>query len=205
MMSSEQFAEILALGREQNGVEFKGPGSRSDKTLQAQVVRAVLGMANRRDGGLVIIGVSEVSTGINPTGVSEADLPSWTYDGLADSIAVYADPSVTFELQTIFLQNNKFVIIRVAEFEEVPVLCKRDCNTGNKTVLREGACYVRSRRKPETTEVRALADMRDLLDLATEKSLRKFLSRARGVGLNTIEMAEMSDEKMFDDQLGELK
>lgn len=53
----DQFVELLALGHEQQGVEFKGPGPRTDKYLQGKVLRAILGMANRRDGGHIIIGV----------------------------------------------------------------------------------------------------------------------------------------------------
>ena len=56
-MTEQDFESLLALGHETNGVEFKGRGSRSDSAFLAGVIRAVLGMANRRDGGLVILGV----------------------------------------------------------------------------------------------------------------------------------------------------
>lgn len=58
-MTNQEFASYLALNHELQGVEFKGPGPRSDKQLFAKVVRAVLGIANRRDGGLLIIGVDD--------------------------------------------------------------------------------------------------------------------------------------------------
>src|SRR5918992_3524376 len=70
-------------------------------------------------------------------------------------------------------------VIQVKEFADIPVLCKRSYDN----VLREGACYVRSRRKPETSEIPTLADMRDLLDLATEKRLREHLALLERIGL----------------------
>ncbi len=55
-MTEQDFEGLLALGYETNGVEFKGRGNRTDSAFLAGVIRAILGMANRRDGGLVIIG-----------------------------------------------------------------------------------------------------------------------------------------------------
>src|SRR5688500_11792494 len=56
-MTDQEFAELLGLGYESRGVEFKPPGPRSDSYLLAAVARAALGMANLRDGGIIVIGV----------------------------------------------------------------------------------------------------------------------------------------------------
>ncbi len=68
-MTDQEFDTLLHRGYETNGVEFKGPGKRTDRAFLAQVVRAILGMANRRDGGLVIIGVEP--TTLDPIGLEE--------------------------------------------------------------------------------------------------------------------------------------
>jgi predicted HTH transcriptional regulator len=136
-------------------------------------------MANRRDGGRVIIGVEGNDNTLNPVGFSDVDLPAWNYDDVADQIARYADPSVSFDLEVKEYNGNRYIVLQVEEFSDIPVLCKRAYDN----VLRSGACYVRTRRKPETTEIPAQAEMRDLLDLATEKGVRQFLERARRVGL----------------------
>ena len=155
-MTDEEFAQLLALSREISGVEFKGPGSRADRQLFARVVRAVLGMANRRDGGIVVIGVEDTGASLNPVGLIDNDLDNWRYDDVADGIASYADPSVSFELEVKEHDSKKYVVLIVAEFEDIPVLCKRDY----PNVLRDGACYVRTRRKPETSEIPAQAAYR---------------------------------------------
>lgn len=203
-MNTEEFAQVLnelvALKHELPGVECKPPGPGTDKKLQAWVIRAILGMANRRDGGLVIIGVEDSLTSLKPVGISAADLTSWErYDDLASSVAEYADPSINFEAEIHEYSGNKFVLIIVEEFEDFPVLCKKDYSA----ILRKGACYVRSRRKPETIEIPSQEDMRDLLDLATEKRLRKFVTLAKTAGIE-IQGSEMqSDKDLFDAQLGD--
>jgi len=56
-MMDQEFAEILALGYERRGTEFKGRGPRSTQPLFEKVVRAVFSsMANQQDDGLVVIG-----------------------------------------------------------------------------------------------------------------------------------------------------
>jgi predicted HTH transcriptional regulator len=200
-MTEDEFEALLAPGHEQRGVEFKGPGRRSDRQFFARVARAVLGMANRRDGGVVVIGVEDKSGTLKPVGLSVPDLATWKYDDIADSLAVYADPSVSFDLEIAEYKGSHYVILSVDEFEDVPVLC----NKPYPDTLRNGACYVRSRRKPETSEIPSQADMRDLIELATEKRLRRFVAQARAAGLDISGAALPTDEERFENQQGDLR
>ena len=199
----EDFIEVMGLNHELNGVEFKGPGPMTNRRLVMQVVKAILGMSNRRDGGIIIIGVEDNDGELNPVGLISSNIDEWTSDDLSDQVANYADPSASFTLEKREYEGNSYVVIEVEEFSDVPVLCKRDYDD----LLRAGACYVRPRRKPETTEIPTQADMRDLLDLATEKGVTQFLERARRVGLFISPMIETStsDQERFDEQLGDLR
>src|SRR5688572_9490629 len=98
-MKEQEFRELLARGYERPGVEFKGPGTRRDRPLFAKIARAVLGMANRRDGGLVIIGVDDNAGVLHPTGLSADALSTWKYDDVAVDLSRYTDPNVTFDLE----------------------------------------------------------------------------------------------------------
>lgn len=177
-MTSQEFADLLALGRERVGVEFKGPGLRTDKRLFEKVARAVLAMTNRRDGGVVIVGVDDERNEAVLTGLTPEQLASWEPDAVRDRLAGYADPAVDVEVEAVRHDGRDYVVITVREFADVPVICRRDGDC-----VREGGLYVRTRRKPESVEVPRQAEMRDLIDLATEKRLREFLRMAAAVGM----------------------
>jgi predicted HTH transcriptional regulator len=140
-------------------------------------------MANTRDGGYVIIGVDEDGSGIVPTGLSDEDAATWTFEALTAGVAEYADPHVELDLRIVVHDEKRFGMVRVEEFAEVPVLCRKTYHNAGAIVLREGACYVRPRRRIETSEIATFSEMRDLLDLAIEKSTRRFVERAYRAGL----------------------
>ena len=142
-------------------------------------------MANRRDGGYVIIGVESTKrspdgTEFNPVGLSEEQAASWLgYDDLSSSVNEYASPSVSFDLIPLTYQERRFAIIRVHEFADIPILCTKDFGGSGRgaqagpgqtaQILRRGACYVRSRNKPETSEIPSEEEMRRFLNSRSTK------------------------------------
>lgn len=201
-MRDEQFAEILAIGHERQGIEFKGAGSRTNRLLFGKVVRAVLGMANRRDGGLVIIGVDEdkKTHALIHTGLTEEEVRSWNYDDLAANLNSHAEPAVNFDATVQMHDGKHFIVIAVDEFDDIPILCKKPIphpDHPKELLVRCGACYVRSGHKPETSEIPTQAEMRALLDLATQKRLRWFLSLASGGGLHLPGPRQPDDAEQF--------
>ena len=98
-------------------------------------------MANRRDGGLVIIGVD--SDTLDPVGFDEDEVEPWlNYDELAEKVNEFASPSVSFDMAAHIFRSRRFVIIRVHEFEDIPILCSRDFQRPGKgkeaPILRRG-------------------------------------------------------------------
>jgi predicted HTH transcriptional regulator len=183
-------------------LEFKGPGARTDKGFLAVVVRAVLGMADHRDGGFVVIGVRDNGGELEAVGVNEEERASWQKcDDVSEAINAYADPTVTLAIEEHTSGGKNFVLIVVSEFADVPVLCAKD----QAERLRRGACYVRSRHKRETAEISTQEEMRDLLDLAIEKGLRRFLTRAQNAGVFKYDSASSAtdDAEKFRKEAGE--
>ena len=119
---------------------------------------------------------------------------------MADQIARYADPSVNFELEVIEYNGNSYIVLEVEVFSDIPVLCKR----AYADVLRDGACYVRTRRKPETTEIPTQADMRDLLELAAEKKLIERLAQMERIGLIILPSAGPQSTERFERERSDL-
>jgi predicted HTH transcriptional regulator len=205
-MNDEQFAILVEFGAEQRNVEFKGPGKITDKHHVHRVVRAILGMTNRQDGGFVAVGVMDNNGSLDPVGMEVSILTGWTLDNLADKAAPLVDPSVHFDLEQREYKDRKFVLITVREFDETPVFCRVTRNNADNTdvVLREGALYVRSRRKPETIEIRTAQEMRDLLDLALRKRIRHFLDLSQSAGLATGPVQSTNSAVRYKEQLGDL-
>jgi hypothetical protein len=187
-MTDPELADYLALPHELEGVEFKGPGPRTARVLFAKVVRAVLAMTNRRDGGVVIIGVDE-GPNRKPIlrGVSDRDLQTWNADDVVAGIAPYADPAVRLRVTAPTYLGLNYVALDIEPFDAVPVLCRRkyppNAKREDPLILREGALYVRSRRKPESVEVPSQTEMRELIDLATEKRIGAMLGLVDRAGL----------------------
>jgi predicted HTH transcriptional regulator len=204
-MTEQEMEELLLRGHEVTGVEFKAAGSRTSNVLWSKVLRALMGMANLQDGGLVIIGVSDNGNSLTPTGLTTDDLATWQYDHIATQLSLHADPSIEFEREVFDFRGKKLLILYVREFTEIPILCKKPLTVDGRVELREGACYVRSKRKPETAEVSNHEDMRALLELANAKLLRKWVAQAQSAGLiGTPPPPSESDREMFLQQLGEL-
>lgn len=195
-MDEATLRELVALG-ESRSVEFKGPCASGDRRMLAKVARAVLAMTNLRDGGYVLLGVAK--DGSMP-GLSERDVASWTGDDARDRLAEYADPSVAYTAYAVASSGVHCVVLRVEQFDDIPVLCRRPY----PDVLQRGACYVRSRRKPESVPVATQEDMRDLLEIATQRRLRALLATVRASGGEVAIEDVPQDTARFDEQLGGL-
>jgi hypothetical protein len=106
-------------------------------------------------------------------------LGAFVQDQLSAHFSEYADPYIEVLLIKHDVGRKTFCILRVSEFSELPVVCKKD----GLENLRRGAMYTRSRRLPETVAVPSQVEMREILDLAIEKRSRAFALQADRMGL----------------------
>ena len=165
-----------------------------------------MGMANRRDGGLILIGLDDVSGRLQEKGLTNDQLKTWAnLDDVTSSLAEFMDPMPDVTLATLESNGRMYVEVRVQEFDVNPVLCaKEHHDERNRMVLRRGGCYVRSHRQNATTELASQQEMRELLDLAIEKGVRRYLALSERVGLSTTPSAG-SDAERFDEQLRDFR
>ncbi|MHA6510846.1 hypothetical protein [Tessaracoccus sp. Y1736] len=197
MVTNAEVEEILALGHELRSFEVKGPGNRTDKAFCAKVARATMALANIRDGGQVCLGIDETNMTAMMPGLDRNQLAAWSdYDGVHDALARYSDPPVAFAVHPLQLSNGvDVVVLEVSEFDQVPHICKRDY----QGELQNGATYVRPRGKPQSIAVPSVAEMRDLLDLATTKGVREFVRRVgdAGLGLGAVQSVDEAARTAF--------
>lgn len=194
MARIEELAALIDLGREDRSLEFKE--SRPWDDLKDKIAKTALGMANTRDGGTIIIGVSQRSGGLVPQGMPQGDIDTYDTDDVQAYVNRFADPYVRLETRDIERGEQTFIAIIVHEFDEVPVICRRD-GIG----LRRGAVYTRSYRMPETCEVPSQTEMREIIEMATDKGVRRFLERSRRAGFPVGETVQRTDAEKFDEEL----
>lgn len=102
-MTPSEFLDLLAAD-EQRGVEFKNARARNDTNFP-EVARAVLGMANRRDGGWILVGVEDRTRNIE--GLSVEQVASWENpDPVREKLRQYADPDVWVDVEIVELDVN---------------------------------------------------------------------------------------------------
>ncbi len=200
MLTQAEVEEILVGERELRNFEVKGPGSRSDNAFAAKVIRAALSMGNLRDGGHVLIGINDERLGQMEPGMCDEEIATWmAVDDVARKFAEYSDPPLVLELAQRELGSGAHVVlIEVSEFADIPHLCARQYNS----TLVKGALYVRSRGVAETVVVADPVEMREVLDLATEKALRRFIETTQRSGLELSPSSRESDADalLFDRQ-----
>jgi predicted HTH transcriptional regulator len=200
-ITPDKFIELLNGGKETPSVEFKPSGPRTDALLFAFVARAVLAMTNRPLGGWIVLGVDSDA---NLIGLNDNDRDTWLqFDEVSDGLNAYADPFVQIAVEFVNYKNKQFVVIHVREFEEVPVLARKDSPSKHdgKLVIRRGGCYVRPRHKPASIEVPTQTEMRELIDAAVDKQLKRVHARAALFGLTQGGTPPLSDEVEYDNEL----
>lgn len=197
-MTTANLDRLLQEAPERRDLELKAPGPLDNKSgFSARAVRAIMGLSNLRDGGFLVVGVRERDTGYDLAreGLAPEHLATWSTDHLAMIANNHAEPSVHAEVTHATLEDRKFVVVHVSPFRETPTICKKPWKAGGSLILREGAIYVRSLRKVETSEVSTSEDMRALVQLAVEKQLGEYVETAAraGVGFTSTPSAESAD------------
>ncbi len=198
-MNASEFAKIVEIAKEGRHIEFKCSMSWADASFRAKLIKSVLAFSNVRDGGRIIIGVDQHDDTFDFVGVSADDLGTYDEDTITANVAEYADPYVRLALERVRYDDNDYIVIRVMEFEDVPVICRKD----GLSNLRRGAIYTRTHRMPESAEVPSQTELREILDIAVEKKIREYHERQARVGAPGY--AEPDHGRRFDDELGDLQ
>jgi hypothetical protein len=189
----DDLGDLIQWPREERNLEFKRSMHWADAATKAKLTKSVLAMANLRDGGHIVLGVErQPDDRYVAAGMQSDHIDSFVQDELSACFSEYADPYIEVTLIKHTIDGKTFCIIRVAEFAELPVVCKKD----GAEKLRRGATYTRSRRMPETVEVPTQVEMREILDLAIEKRSRAFARQAERLGF-----VQQPKRNQFVDQL----
>jgi len=190
-MEIEEFERLIEGGTETQKIDFK----ESCPWEKDSIAKDILAFSNVRGGGYIIIGIREIEGGIERQGISDGHLGTYDLETMLDQLSSYADPRIDIELDPVedVKNNKKYLIIVVKEFQDIPAICKKDGKEVNKGVI----YYRNTDRRPESAPVSNSSDMRDIIELAAVKMVKKY----RELGLTP----ESKDEELFDKELEELE
>lgn len=191
---SIELSQFIDHGREERNLEYKGALSWHESDAKAKITKACLAMANLKDGGTIVIGVKELDDGsFALDGLSDEQNASFGQDDVQVWVNTYADPAISLKVYKHVTQSRNFVIIQVQQFEEYPVICKKQ-----SPALEPGQIYYRPKTKNESCVVRTSHELREILDVAVDFGVRRFLERQQRV------LPIHSDRKKFDEELAGL-
>jgi hypothetical protein len=137
--------EIVRLDERQH-VDLKGPIA-FEGDHRFELTKDIIAMANTRDGGTIVIGVSEdrENGGLRFDGVSADQARTFDVTKVHDFVRERVAPPVKLFVETVEEEDGLFLLLQVPEFEIQPHVCTKDANTsGNKLVFRKGDVLVRT-------------------------------------------------------------
>ena len=196
-MDERSIRDFIEAGKESRQLEYKQSVSWDEASIRMNIIKTILGMANTPDGGTIVIGMERQDDNLYiPKGTIEDHEKTFqNEDNMKDVVSNYADPYIEFDVGIYEYEEKNFVVFSISEFSELPVICKREY----PDILRRGALYIRSKRKPETIEVPSQVEMRELLELATDKGILRLAKRGYQV------KETMGDEAQYEQQLEDFK
>ena len=178
-MSEKEIADLIRYPNEERYLEFKGPVS-WNSDIRAKITKSIIALANLKDGGWIVIGKEEQSDrSFRLIGLTQQQCDSFDSDHIHAFVYEQAEPPVNFQIFKREFENKNFVIIRVKEFDEIPVICKK----GHGEIIHAGKIYVRSKGKPESIAIPSDAEMRELIENAIDKGVSSFVQRLNRTGI----------------------
>lgn len=185
MNPSDDDPVLVAVRRavELRGVEFKE--SQPFETLRYKIVKTAMGMANLRDGGLIIIGPHQREGRLIASGIAQEHEDSYDPDDVIEAINRHARPPVNCSVRIVpEADGRRFVGIEIRSFDRSPVFCKRntpdDINRDDRLV--EGSLYARSNDRIGTTRVVDPDLMAEILEIAAERRAAEIIQLSQRVG-----------------------
>lgn len=184
-------------GKEERYLEYKGSMVWSRDDTKVKIAQAMMAMSNLRNGGVIVVGMKEIKRGVwEPDIMTDEQVASFTQDDIAQWVNGYTVPAVQFTVEPFLLDTNKFVIIKVREFDSVPTICRKPKQLMGKEVLKNGAIYYRSNSKNESAPISSDEDMRELITLAVNKGLARETERLRVLGFVAAFPAPQKDDAL---------
>lgn len=170
-LTENDVRELLKIKTESKNLDYKqnmnwDTLSRDDKT---KIAKDILAMSNTQDGGKIVFGVRDADFEL--IGLTLEEFSSFDQTRINDFLHQYTDPKFSCQVYKYEIDGYKIVVIDVPEFNEVPILCRKDAHLtsdSSKQILKQGQMYIRTE-KGTSEAISTSDDMREILGRATIK------------------------------------
>jgi len=170
--SDDFLRRIIADTAENDSVDAKGPMAFSDAADKAGLAKDIAAFANSNNGGWLVIGKKQTGSGqFSLEGLSEDQAASFETTVVAQWVNNRFAPEIQLECRRVEHDGNTFIVIRINEFDDVPVICTKRCDdpaNSRKPILDVGCIYIRGR-NAESKPLQTQEEFRRLIGTATKK------------------------------------
>ena len=199
-----ELVKFLFVTSENENIDAKGPMVWDGAVESAKLAKDIAAFANSRDGGVLVIGKSELDNGsFDLVGLSEKQAKSFETTKVANWVNSRFDPPIRLQCHRVEHDGKTFVILTVAEFEEVPAICTKSFQDPVKSKahhIRERTIYVRNS-NAESAPLSTADDLRKLIGIATGKRGQEMLSMFDSMLKGRSLLPKDSDVELFEKEL----
>ncbi len=170
-MTDDDIRKLLARKAEGPNLDYKAgfTWTKDNRDKKYELIRDLMGMANTKDGGRVILGVTDGD--FEFVGVSDEIYESIDPNNVVQMLHDNASPKVKCEIVKRVIDGRKVIVLDVAEFDDTVIICNKTINSSGgrpRVILREAAIYVRTA-AGTTEEVLSPDEMRSLIGRSIAK------------------------------------
>lgn len=189
-MTTQELEQLIEGQAESPNLDFKQDCIWNAKKM----AKDFIAMSNLKDGGYIVVGVREDGPNFIGEGVSEENIKSYKVDIMRDQMLKYSDPAVDIRVDCPSdSKGNKYVVIKVLPFKEIPVFSKTDIEGELKANM---LYYRNTNRRVESAPVSNPHDLRDIIELAAVK----LMQRRKNYGVNV----ESQELQILDQEISKL-
>jgi hypothetical protein len=168
MLTDDDIRKLLAYKSERPNLDYKEgfAWTKENRDKKYEIVRDLMGMANIKDGGRIILGVRD--NDFEFVGVPNEVYDSFDPNNVVQMAHDNSAPKLTCEIIKRMIDGRKVIVLDVAEFNDTPIICIKTINSTSgkpRMILRESAIYVRTS-AASTEEIKAPDEMWNLVGRA---------------------------------------
>ena len=205
----KEIVEMIEQRKETRNVDYKAPHA-WDTESKAGLAKDIMAFSNTRDGGTLIIGISEKKdgSGYDIKGLTSDQLKTYDISSIGSYVNERCEPAPKYDVLKRQYQEKSLVIIQVSEFDSAPIICKKDAQKPYEKkdfIFKKGQILVRTD-DAKSKPIQSAEEMHKLLGLAiTKKGDELLQSIQRIIKGSPIEEPVIPPEKMYHEEIEKTK